>query len=78
MAYDYTQLCPVGSNNGFTIWHYRTDDEWVDVRRSGYWEDAKTLLYPGDALYLECHSFGKPFYPTVRVRRAPDGELDLL
>ena len=77
MAYNPCQLSVVACNNGFTVWHYRTDDAWVDVRKSGYWEDAKALLYPGDALYLECRNFGKPFYPTVRVHQAPEGELDL-
>ena len=75
MAYNPSQLSVLSSNNGFTVWHYRTDDEWISVRQSAYWEDAKPLLYPSDALYLECRSFGKPFYPTVRVHQAPDGEF---
>ena len=75
MAYNYAQLSAVAYNNGFTIWHYRTNDEWNEVHRPYYWEDAETLLRPGDALYLECRNFGKPFYPTVRVHQAPDGKF---
>ena len=73
MAYNYNELSAVTYNNGFTVWHYRTNDEWNDVRRPAYWNDAMMLLRPGDAIYFQCRNFGIAFYPTARVHQAPDG-----
>ena len=48
MTYDARQMSILAYNNGFTMWHYRTDDKFEEVIREGYFDNARTLVSDGD------------------------------
>jgi len=48
MAYDPNNLSALSYANGFTFWHYKTDDDGSDVAAVGYFKDAAAMLRRGD------------------------------
>lgn len=53
MAFAVRNLCFVGYNNGFTLWHYRTINENIaDIVAENYFLDANDMLVAGDVIII--------------------------
>jgi hypothetical protein len=58
--------------NGFTLWHYHTDDDIVASEGAGYWQPARGLLQAGDLVFGRYRSSGAPRWSYSLVK-ANDG-----
>ena len=75
MAYDPDQLSVMASNNGFTLWHYRTPDLVRDVIAPDYFKDAAHLLRPGDFVFANIR-IDQPYHFLLCVRQlTPDVQV---
>ncbi|WP_439597410.1 hypothetical protein [Falsiroseomonas sp.] len=52
MPFNNTELVPLVTNSGFTMWLYRTPDTRADALTPGYFEPAATRLETGDIIVL--------------------------
>ncbi len=52
MAYQSKNLSALGYANGFTLWHYRTDDLAAEVDNAGYFNPASRMVRVGDFILL--------------------------
>lgn len=50
MSYKANDLSVLSYANGFTLWHYITDDLRADVETDGYFDKAATMLRPSDVI----------------------------
>lgn len=50
--YDPNHLSALTYANGFTLWHYKTDDTAAVVERPGYFDAARTMLRTGDFIMI--------------------------
>lgn len=46
-------LAALTTANGFTLWHYRTDDDRASVLAPGYFSSASNRLLPGDIVIVQ-------------------------
>lgn len=53
MAFASSGLAALTTANGFTLWHYRTDDDRATVLSPGYFAPATHLLQPGDIVIVQ-------------------------
>jgi hypothetical protein len=53
MPFSASDLSALTSANGFTLWHYRTDDDRATVIALGYFEPAAPQLQPGDIVIVQ-------------------------
>jgi hypothetical protein len=51
MAYDASNLSALTYANGFTLWHYKTQDTPADVDTAGYFNEATSMLRVGDFIF---------------------------
>lgn len=51
MAFQSKDLSVLAYANGFTLWHYTTEDLATDVDTSGYFNDASDMLRVGDMMF---------------------------
>lgn len=58
MAYLARNLSVLAYANGFTLWHYTTEDNDVSVGQIGYFSDASDLLRKGDIIIANCDTAG--------------------
>ena len=56
MAYQSKNLSALGYANGFTLWHYLTDDTAADVLGEGYFSPASRMLRIGDFILLNANA----------------------
>lgn len=52
MAYNSHNLSVLAYSNGFTLWHYRTEDTPEEVTAYKYFEPAADMLRAGDMLLI--------------------------
>lgn len=52
MAYDARNLSVLSYANGFTLWHYRTEDPAATVDDAGYFNEASRMLREGDFILV--------------------------
>lgn len=52
MTMQLENLCCLGYANGFTLWHYKTDDFASAVAAEGYFDDAHKVLHVGDMIFI--------------------------
>lgn len=52
MAYDPKSLSVLAYANGFTLWHYRTEDSRAAVSTPGYFDAARDMLRFGDVIMI--------------------------
>jgi len=52
MAYDPKNLSVLAYANGFTLWHYRTEDSRATVATPGYLNAARNMLRHGDVIMV--------------------------
>jgi hypothetical protein len=62
MAFDAAELSVLAYANGFTLWHYRTDDSADSVlgAGAGYFAAANELLRAGDRIMVNLPAGGRP------------------
>lgn len=53
MPFTPADLTALIQGNGFTLWHYRTDDRRTTVTAAGYFADVASRLRPGDIMLLQ-------------------------
>jgi hypothetical protein len=58
MAYDSHNLSALTYANGFTLWHYKTNDTAAVVDTSGYFNDAAGMLRVGDFIFGNSNAAG--------------------
>ena len=75
MAYDPHQLSAMSYANGFTIWHYRTEDSWRDIideewegRTHNYFAEAAAMFRPGDLVHVNSQAEWGPENFSVWVQ----------
>ena len=52
MAYSSSGLSAISYANGFTLWHYRTNDLVADIDNAGYFNAASKMLRIGDFILV--------------------------
>lgn len=50
MAFAARNLSVLSYANGFTLWHYSTDDALTGIVTAGYFNDASDMLRKGDMI----------------------------
>lgn len=50
MAFQPRNLSVLAYANGFTLWHYTTDDEAANLGKAGYFDPAAEMLRAGDVM----------------------------
>ncbi len=73
MAYTPNNLSVLSYANGFTLWHYTTNDKPHQTNTSGYFDGAADMLRVGDMLLIT----GSTGAATATVRRNESGNVKL-
>ena len=50
MPFSPADLTVLAYADGYTLWHYETDDSHIEVLARGYFSDAKDLFRTGDRI----------------------------
>lgn len=58
MAFKPQDLSVIGYANGFTLWHYTTEDAAADVDTAGYFDAAVDVLRVGDMILANVDTGG--------------------
>lgn len=53
MAFQHKNLSVIAYANGFTMWHYKTEDQ-LEGLLDGYFDSASDLMNKNDMLVLNC------------------------
>ncbi len=77
MAYDPHNLSALSYANGFTLWHYRTDDMPADVDNVGYFNDAAKMLREGDFIFVNAGIGTAPTHGVFIVLSNSGGVVDV-
>lgn len=77
MSYDSQNLSVLAYANGFTLWHYVTNDAADDVDDAGYFDEAAGMLRKGDMIMANVGSDGAPSAGLFVVTANTDGEVDV-
>ncbi len=77
MAYDPHNLSALSYANGFTLWHYRTDDMPADVDNVGYFNDAAKMLREGDFIFVNAGIGTAPSHGVFIVLSNSGGVVDV-
>lgn len=54
MSFQNKNLSVLSYTNGFTLWHYTTQDVLDDVLSETYFAPVKALLNTGDIMLINC------------------------
>lgn len=52
MAFQNKNLSVIAYANGFTLWHYAAGETMATIATSGYFNNVKTLMNPGDIVII--------------------------
>ncbi|MBK8909012.1 MAG: hypothetical protein R3D28_01045 [Geminicoccaceae bacterium] len=77
MAYSSSNLSAISYANGFTLWHYRTDDLIADVDNVGYFNDASKMLRTGDFVFVNAGVEDIPTHGVVVVLSNTGGVVNV-
>jgi outer membrane protein assembly factor BamB len=77
MAYDSNNLSALTYANGFTLWHYKTDDDAAVVDTAGYFNDAAGMLRVGDFIFGNFDLDGTPSHGVMAVVSNTAGVVDV-
>ncbi len=77
MAYDPRNLSALSYANGFTLWHYRTEDMPADVDNAGYFNDAAKMLREGDFVFVNAGIGTAPSHGVFVVLSNTGGVVDV-
>ncbi len=77
MAYDPRNLSALSYANGFTLWHYRTEDMPADVDNAGYFNEAAKMLREGDFIFVNAGIGTAPSHGVFIVLSNSGGVVDV-
>lgn len=77
MAYNPKALGALSYADGFTLWHYRTEDLIADVDNAGYFNEAANMVRVGDFVFLHTGVGSTPTFGLVVVTENADGFVDV-
>ncbi len=77
MAYDPRNLSALSYANGFTLWHYRTEDMPADVDNAGYFNEAAKMLREGDFIFVNAGLGTAPSHGVFIVLANSGGVVDV-
>jgi hypothetical protein len=77
MAYKPENLSVLSYANGFTLWHYRTEDAATAVDTAGYFNVASRMLRVGDFIMLNAGLGTSPTHGMMVVISNAGGAVDL-
>ena len=77
MAYSSSGLSAISYANGFTLWHYRTDDIIAEIDNAGYFNMASKMLRPGDFMLVNTGINDAPVHGIVVVTTNENGVVDV-
>lgn len=60
--FKHNELSVLAYANGFTLWHYRTEDDLVLVKLSQYFSPAADMLRTGDAIICNAGNGNETIY----------------
>ena len=77
MAFKPDNLSALTYANGFTVWHYRTEDTSTVVDTVGYFNAAADIMRVGDFIFANCGVAGTPSNGVMIVRTNANGVVDV-
>ncbi len=77
MAFDPKGLSVLAYANGFTLWHYTTEDAKDDVDDAGYFDGANEMLRGGDMILANVDTGGTPEAGIFHVSGNAAGSVDV-
>ncbi len=76
MAFNSKDLSVLAYANGFTLWHYTTQDLAADVDTSGYFNDSADMVRVGDMVLANVDTDGTPASGIYLVNANAAGVVD--
>lgn len=77
MAYKSRDLSVIAYANGFTLWHYTTEDSAATVDTSGYFDEAADMLRIGDMILANTSTGGGLSSGILHVSTNTAGSVDV-
>lgn len=77
MAFKSKDLSVLAYANGFTLWHYTTEDTAATVDSADYFNDAADMLRVGDMLFANVDTDGTPAGGIFYVNANASGAVDV-
>jgi outer membrane protein assembly factor BamB len=77
MACELRNLSALSYANGFTLWHYRTDDPASTIDDNGYFNSAASMLRVGDFILANAGVDDTPQSGVFIVLANAGGEVDV-
>lgn len=77
MAFSPRNLSVLAYANGFTLWHYTTQDLAADADTSGYFNAATDMLRVGDMILANTDTDGTPGAGIYLVNSNSGGVVDV-
>lgn len=74
MSMDSKNLSVLAYSNGFTLWHYKTNDTKTVVAGKGYFNKVSNIFNLGDVIFTSIGEETKEFVMYV-VSSVKDGEV---
>ena len=77
MAYDPKNLSVLAYANGFTLWHYTTNDTGAVADNAGYFNGAAEMVRVGDMILANVDTDGTPGAGIFLVNDNTGGGVDV-
>lgn len=77
MAYKPTNLSVLAYANGFTLWHYLSNDTATELETAGYFSKAADMLRSGDMVFANVDADGTPGAGILVVKSTAGGVVDV-
>ena len=77
MSFKSKDLSVLSYANGFTLWHYTTDDAAAVVDSAGYFNEAAHMLCTGDMIMANVDTDGTPAAGIFLVNANAGGTVDV-
>lgn len=77
MAFSPRNLSVLAYANGFTLWHYTTQDLATDADTTGYFNAASEILRVGDMIFANTDTDGTPGAGIFLVNANSGGVVDV-
>ena len=75
MTYQSSGLSAISYANGFTLWHYRTNDRADDVLSNCYFNAATKMLRQGDFMFITAGIDNLPHHGMVVITSNAGGKV---
>lgn len=76
MSMNSKNLSVLAYANGFTLWHYKTEDEKTTVATDGYFNDVANIFNVGD-LIIASQSINGTMATTIYVVSSVSGNVSV-